>query len=307
MVETTDSDRMPTTPETPYLHAVVAVCVVPVFFAVLAFLDSGAMGAVSGAVYAFLLASPVVGFGVLAWHRGCRVTVVPTVSFFVLFLLLSSYVSMTPGVNISASDFFFAPVLFSVFVVGAEWSVRERNDIADFLRSRTGVASVVAGVTHTIVGMSIQFRARPQVINNLLEVDLRPPLLELLGLFGMLLVFVGLFVVVFVPVFLVHTDGLLSPVGVLTGWVVSGALLNYLWWDAYPLGTHASILGLGVDRACPWSPCFVYRFPLNNAEGAGSIIPVPLPAPDYAVMVYFPLLLITLTAVFEGYVRKVRN
>ncbi|MDZ7689320.1 MAG: hypothetical protein U5J64_11545 [Halobacteriales archaeon] len=293
MVETTLSIRTPS--KAPYFHAIVAVGVVSVFFSVLAFLNSGAMGAVSGAVYAFLLASPVVGFGVFAWHRGCRVTVVPTVSFFVLFLLLSSYVSTSSGVNIDASDLFFVPVLFSVFIVGAELSLRERDEISGFLSSRTGVVSVVAGVTHAIVGMAIQFRARPQVISDLLEVDLRPPLLEILGLFGFVLLVVALVVVVVLPAFLMHSDGLLFPVAVLTGWISLGALLNYYWWDIYPLSP-------GAETSCSWSYCFVYQFPLSFGDSETAVF--PFPAPDYAVMVYVPLLLMLLTAVFEGYMRN---
>jgi len=296
MDETTADDR--TQSKTPYFHAVVAVGIVPLFFSVLAFFVTGASGAVSGAVYAFLLASPVAGFGVFAWHRGCRVTVVPAVSFFALFLLLSSYVSTNPGVNISASEFSFVPFLLSVFVVGAEWSLRERDEIYDFLRSRIGMASVVAGVAHAAVGMALQFKARPQVISRLFEVDFSPPLLELLGIFGGVLLIIALILVVILPSFLVYSGGLLSPVAVLTGWISLGALLNYHWWDLYPLSS-------GAEMSCSWSYCFVYQFPLNTGESSASAF--PLPAPDYAVMVYVPLMLILLTSVFEGYVRNRRT
>ena len=94
--------------------------------------------------------------------------------------------------------------------------------------------------------------------------------------FGVFLVVLALFVVVVLPTFLWYNNGMLAPIAVVTAWVSLGAWVNYLWWDAYPV------------------------HPIN-AFGSPALLT------DYAMTVYIPLLLILLTAVFEGYVRNRRN
>jgi len=247
---------------------------------VLAFLVTGASGAVLGAVFAFILVSPVVAVAVLAWHRGCHIIVLPAVLFVMSLLVLSIDVSNSPNLSIFRfyTDIPSVPVYIAVFLIGVEWTIRTRNKVSEFLPTVPGMVSAVFGVAHVFAGMALQFRARPREMNRLLGFDTLVsagiPHIDILGVF---LVVFALFVVVVLPAFLWYNDGLLAPIAMITGWVALGAWLNYLWWDAHPV---------------------------NPIRGLGATYPPFLPAPDYAVMVYVPLLLILLTTVFEGYARR---
>jgi len=266
----------------PVYDAVVAAFVVSLTFSVLVFLDSGFLGALIGAVFAFFVASPVVGVAVLAWHNGCRVSTVFVIPFLMVFsspllplpnIPLPNIVEGHVSVLRLYSDIPFIPSYATLFLIGVEWTFRERTAIDDFLHSTLGAVSVVMGIVHAIGGMALQFYARDMGYFISIGSFTRSGLMDVLGIF---LVLVALFVVVVLPSFLWYTHRLLAPVAVITGWTVLGAWLNYLLWDSYPF---SPIRGLGASLGTS-------------------------PAPDYAMAVYGPLILILLTAVFEVAMRE---
>jgi len=261
----------------PVYDAVVAAFLVSIALSVLYFLEGGILQALLGAVLMFFVASPVVGAAVLAWHNGCRVSVVPSV---LLFVLLSIPDKLSPGIGRFYSDIPFIPVYFFVFLIGTEWAIRERGKVVDFLRSVPGVVSMAVGVAHAVIGMVVQIHARPRLLDGLFEIDgprLLYELYDVVFVIGIFFILIALLVVVVLPVFLWRVDRLLAPVAVITGWVFLGSWLNYLWWDAHPV---------------------------NPIRGLGAVFPPFLPAPDYAAQVYVPLLLILLTAIFEIALRE---
>jgi len=255
----------------PVYDAVVAAFLVSVAFSVLSFLEYGVLQALLGAVLMFFVASPVVGVAVLAWHNGCRVSVL---SFVLLFVLWLMPIETLPRIN---SDIPFIPVYFFVFLIGTEWAIRERGKVVDFLRSVPGVVSMAVGVAHAVIGMVVQIHARPRLLDVFLEVEGPILLYNVVSALGIFFILITLLVVVVLPVFLWSVDRLLAPVAVITGWVFLGSWLNYLWWDTHPV---------------------------NPIRGLGAVFPPFLPAPDYAAQVYVPLLLILLTAIFEIALRE---
>jgi len=219
-------------------------------------------------VSSFLLISPVVGVAVVAWYRGCRLSPV----LVVLFLI---FVFLTPETYGSYQDFHtaidFFPAYLSVFTIGAEWAVRERDAVINFLRTRAGVVSVLFGVVNVVAGYVVQIRARDYLFEWVPLLGMyEDTFLTFMNTFGLSLALASLLVVVVLPAFLWHARRLVTPVAVLTAWVTAGVWMNYLWWNVHPV---SKIRGLG---AIPF-----------------------FPAPDYVVNTITPLLLILLVAILE--------
>jgi len=219
-------------------------------------------------VSSFLLISPVVGVAVVAWYRGCRLSPV----LVVLFLI---FVFLTPETYGSYQDFHtaidFFPAYLSVFTIGAEWAVRERDAVINFLRTRAGVVSVLLGVVNVVAGYVVQIRARDYLFEWVPLLGMyEDTFLTFMNTFGLSLALASLLVVVVLPAFLWHARRLVTPVAVVISWVTTGVWMNYIWWNAHPV---SQIHGLG---AIPF-----------------------FPAPDYAVNTVTPLLLILLVAILE--------
>lgn len=152
----------------------------------------------------------------VAWERGQRAApLVPGV------LLLSH-----PWTTVSAYPLTPEIVLllaFTLLAVGVEFLLRT----AATLPADTAGTAVVAGVTHLVFGLSIQFVARPQWVSDLMRDPTQ--LLPLLGI-GASLVVIGT-----VPILLWRRHQLFAPALILGLWLTGGIVSLLLLAPRLPL------------------------------------------------------------------------
>lgn len=172
----------------------------------------------------------------------------------------------------------FVPIYLSLFLIGTEWTFREPDAVSEFLRSNVGKASMLVGVTHAVVGIVLQFYTRDiRFVHSSPHIPQEIPdiIFFIEDALGLALVSVFLSAVIVIPALLWYRNRLLTPVMVVTVWVVLGVWLNY-----------------------------IYPYPANEIRGLGAGFS---PAPDYAVKVYIPLLLMLTAAIFEGGLRQIHS